>query len=157
MRLCRSCRAASPSKGRTPFLLFAVVVCAISLTSCGKEGPPEAYPKNPPSARPSRALARGRALYDQYCAPCHGKTGSGDGRYVATGLEPRPADLTRIGSDALDHKELESWIRQGSAGFKRSALCPAWEHTLASDDIQSLAQVVRSLRKETGESKDAKQ
>ncbi len=156
MRLRRLRRAASPGKGRTLFLLLAVT-WAIGLSSCGKKGPPEAYPKNPPSARPARTMARGRNLYDQYCAPCHGKTGLGDGRYVATGIEPRPSDLTRTGSDTLDNKELESWIRQGSASFGRSNLCPAWEQTLSSNDIHFLAQVVRSMRKETSERKSAKQ
>ncbi len=156
MRSCRSCRAASPSKALTLFLLFAVA-CAIGLTSCDQKRPPEAYPKDPPSARPARTMAQGKMLYDRYCAPCHGKTGLGDGRYVATGIEPRPSDLTRTGPDTLDDKELESWIRQGSAGFKRSNLCPAWGQTLTSNDIHSLAQVVRSMRKETSGRKGAKQ
>jgi mono/diheme cytochrome c family protein len=37
----------------------------------------------------------GRSLYRSYCASCHGDTGTGDG-VIAEGLEPPPADLTRI-------------------------------------------------------------
>ena len=37
----------------------------------------------------------GRALYDQYCASCHGRDGAGDGP-SAGALTKRPADLTRI-------------------------------------------------------------
>ena len=37
----------------------------------------------------------GRALYQDYCAACHGPAGLGDGP-AAEGLGKRPADLTRI-------------------------------------------------------------
>jgi mono/diheme cytochrome c family protein len=37
----------------------------------------------------------GRALYEQFCASCHGTAGRGDGA-AGAGLAHRPADLTRI-------------------------------------------------------------
>jgi mono/diheme cytochrome c family protein len=37
----------------------------------------------------------GRALFDQFCASCHGSGGKGDGP-AADGLPKRPADLTTI-------------------------------------------------------------
>ena len=37
----------------------------------------------------------GAALYDENCALCHGPGGRGDGS-LAAGLDPAPADLTRI-------------------------------------------------------------
>jgi mono/diheme cytochrome c family protein len=48
--------------------------------------------RDPPQV--SRALlARGRARYDIYCAPCHGLTGMGDGFIVSRGFPaPRPLD-----------------------------------------------------------------
>ncbi len=36
-----------------------------------------------------------RAMFDSYCAACHGKGGTGDGP-AAKGLSKAPADLTRI-------------------------------------------------------------
>ena len=44
---------------------------------------------------PDPAIAAGRADYERYCAECHGAGGRGDGP-LASGLDPRPADLTRI-------------------------------------------------------------
>jgi mono/diheme cytochrome c family protein len=40
-------------------------------------------------------LARGGKLFNQYCAPCHGITGKGDGP-AAAALKVAPADLTLI-------------------------------------------------------------
>ena len=44
---------------------------------------------------PERApsLARGRAIYEQSCAQCHGTHGAGDGPLAAS-MDPPPADLT---------------------------------------------------------------
>jgi mono/diheme cytochrome c family protein len=42
-----------------------------------------------PFAIDASALARGRERYDVYCAPCHGRTGDGDGMIVRRGF-PRP-------------------------------------------------------------------
>jgi high-affinity iron transporter len=43
-----------------------------------------------PSSRPD--AAHGRALFEQYCAPCHGMSGHADTERAAT-LKPRPADF----------------------------------------------------------------
>ena len=51
-------------------------------------------PENPASAG-SEPAARGRALYLQYCASCHGVTGEGDGP-VARSLITPPANLRRL-------------------------------------------------------------
>ena len=37
----------------------------------------------------------GKDSFEFYCAPCHGKTGKGDGP-IATALKTRPADLSRL-------------------------------------------------------------
>lgn len=37
----------------------------------------------------------GQEMYTNYCAPCHGKAGRGDGP-AAPALSPRPADLTQF-------------------------------------------------------------
>jgi mono/diheme cytochrome c family protein len=45
----------------------------------------------PQSAAPS---SRGKAVYDKWCAGCHGDTGAGDGS-AATAMLPRPRDFTK--------------------------------------------------------------
>jgi mono/diheme cytochrome c family protein len=51
-------------------------------------------PQNPASAD-SKQVARGRALYLEYCVSCHGITGEGDGP-VARSLATPPANLRRL-------------------------------------------------------------
>ncbi len=58
------------------------------------EGPPWSAVEIPPQPLPTPALiARGRTLYDQQCALCHGPEGKGDGPVSATYKTP-PRDLT---------------------------------------------------------------
>lgn len=40
-----------------------------------------------------RVLARGRERFDIYCAPCHGRTGEGDGTMVQRGFTRPPSLL----------------------------------------------------------------
>ncbi|MEO8416705.1 MAG: c-type cytochrome [Ginsengibacter sp.] len=46
-----------------------------------------------PVARNAASIRKGSALFISNCAPCHGKTGKGDGPASAS-VDPRPADLT---------------------------------------------------------------
>ena len=53
-------------------------------------------PTQPVIASPQTPyVARGRKLFNQYCATCHGVTGKGDGP-AAAALKVAPADLTAI-------------------------------------------------------------
>jgi mono/diheme cytochrome c family protein len=47
------------------------------------------------AAQEQTTVARGRELFAQHCARCHGLGGTGDGP-DAPALKPRPLDLTRI-------------------------------------------------------------
>ncbi len=58
--------------------LSALSLGALTLVACAPDG-----------------RVSGRALFDQYCVACHGKSGIGDGP-AAAGLGKKPADLTRI-------------------------------------------------------------
>ncbi len=44
---------------------------------------------------PDARVVRGEALYHQHCGACHGTSADGKGA-VATFLDPKPPDLTRI-------------------------------------------------------------
>lgn len=127
-------------------LFMAVALCmAIALTSCGRKRPPEELLEAPEADESAEDLAAGGGLYAQYCAPCHGTAGLGDGRYLASGLKPRPSDLTKRGPDALAPDQIASWIRDGSAAGGRSDLCPPWGKTLSQQEINQLADFVRQL------------
>ena len=127
--------------------LAAVAVAAtLSLASCNRLRSPEQLLSDPASRIDPRIAARAKELYQKNCGVCHGETGEGDGQYFASGLEPTPADLTRGGPESLDLAGVVRWIREGSAGFGRSKLCPPWGHTLTNEETTALAHFVLSLR-----------
>lgn len=86
-------------------------------------------------------LVRGGALYAERCASCHGPVGRGDGRQ-ASGLTPRPADLTArtlSGSSPLD------FYRKINVGVAGTAM-PSFSDQMDSDDRWAVALYASSLR-----------
>jgi len=66
-------------------LLFSLVlVTGLVVSAQGKKAAPE-----------SQYVAKGRRLFNQYCATCHGTTAKGEGP-VAAALKVGPPDLTAI-------------------------------------------------------------
>jgi mono/diheme cytochrome c family protein len=91
-------------------------------------------------------LARGKRLYDQQCAACHGPTGQGDGE-AAYLLYPKPRDFT-AGKFALSSTwervpTDEDLYRTISRGMPGSAM-PSWGH-LAEDERWGLVHYVKSF------------
>lgn len=86
--------------------------------------------------------ARGRTLYAQNCAGCHGVNGDGQGP-AAVGLMPRPSPL-RV--HRYSAEGLAQWMWNGVAG---SAM-PAWRD-LSATDLASLIVYVQSLHDNTPE------
>jgi mono/diheme cytochrome c family protein len=97
-----------------------LLVAALLLGGCGAGEPDQVL--GGATVKADR-LARGRALYDRYCAICHGERGDGLGPSAAF-LWPPPRDFrpaqfkfTAAGEGALpDDAELARVIRQGLAG-----------------------------------------
>jgi mono/diheme cytochrome c family protein len=88
---------------------------------------------------------RGKSLYRQNCAPCHGAAGRGDG-VGAQSLPVRPADHTdstamRSRSDAF----LRDVITRGGSAAGLSSFMPAWQGILKDDQIQDLVDYIRTL------------
>jgi mono/diheme cytochrome c family protein len=91
-------------------------------------------------------LARGKRLYEQQCAACHGATGQGDGE-AAYLLYPKPRDFT-AGKFALSSTwervpTDEDLYRTISRGMPGSAM-PSWGH-LAEDERWGLVHYVKSF------------
>ena len=70
-----------------PLVALAVIVLSVGAATAAATF--QSKDKNADDA------AKGRALYSQYCASCHGPSAKGDG-VAASSLKVRPADLTAI-------------------------------------------------------------
>lgn len=93
-------------------------------------------------AAPSGNPDRGRVVYDQHCASCHGPTGRGDGT-AAIALSPRPASLISAGTSAKSDKELLSLIAEGKP---HTAMRP-WKGMLTEEEQRDVLAYIRSLVK----------
>lgn len=85
----------------------------------------------------SSALARGKKIYDEKCAVCHGESGDGRGPATAT-LAVKPPDMR----DARMMAEMRSayWFwRVSEGGFvepfrSKGSVMPAWKDALSVDE-----------------------
>jgi mono/diheme cytochrome c family protein len=95
------------------------------------------------SRRP--AASSGKAVYDQYCAACHGAEGRGDGP-SATALPIKPWNLTdgRL-MNRLPDEFLTLTVEKGGAAVGLSPLMPAWDQHLSREQIADVVAYVRSL------------
>lgn len=94
---------------------------------------------------------RGRRLYRQTCAPCHGVRGDGQGP-AARGLQPRPHDFTRglykfrtTPFDAMPtDADLFRTISEGIPGTPM----PAWKRLLSESQRQALVHYIKTFAAE---------
>jgi putative copper export protein/mono/diheme cytochrome c family protein/peroxiredoxin len=86
------------------------------------------------------SIAHGLQLYSDHCAVCHGDEGYGDGP-AASGLRPRPADLT--GQHTADHTagDIFWWLTHGKPG----TAMPGFQDLLSEEERWDLINVVRIL------------
>jgi mono/diheme cytochrome c family protein len=97
--------------------------------------------KNPIPAN-SNTLKSGEALYQAYCAPCHGKNGKGDGPAAAS-LHPKPADHT---SAAVQGESDGTLFYKISEGHTNTAM-PPFKAVLHPDQRWSIIDYIRTLAK----------
>ncbi|MDX2250856.1 MAG: c-type cytochrome [Nitrospira sp.] len=91
----------------------------------------------------SRADAgRGKVLYKEYCAQCHGFTGKGDGP-AASGLEPKPAIHANMPFEKLPMEYLYNVINHGGPAIGKSPNMPYWGLTIGQ---QGVADVIAYLK-----------
>jgi mono/diheme cytochrome c family protein len=88
------------------------------------------------------SVDRGKGLYKEYCAQCHGFTGKGDGP-AASGLEPKPAIHANIPFENLPMDYLYNVVNHGGAAIGKSPNMPYWNLTIGQ---QGVADVIAYLR-----------
>ncbi|MDP7612115.1 MAG: cytochrome c, partial [Nitrospinaceae bacterium] len=88
---------------------------------------------------------KGKRLFLDYCAHCHGNHGDGDG-FNAEFLDKDPAELSSPEFLAKrTNDQLFRVISEGGAKVKKSHLMPVFGHTLSEEEIWSLIAFIRQL------------
>jgi mono/diheme cytochrome c family protein len=88
------------------------------------------------------SVDRGKGLYKEYCAQCHGLTGKGDGP-AASGLEPKPAIHANMPFEKLPMDYLYNVINHGGPAIGKSPNMPYWGLTIGQ---QGVADVIAYLK-----------
>ena len=88
------------------------------------------------------SVDRGKVLYKEYCAQCHGFTGKGDGP-AAAGIEPKPAIHANMPFEKLPMEYLYNVINYGGPAVGKSPNMPYWGLTISQ---QGVADVIAYLK-----------
>jgi mono/diheme cytochrome c family protein len=102
------------------------------------------------SAQSDDAKPRGQAVYERWCASCHGETGAGDGE-AAQYMLPRPRDFTRgvyqirttkSGQIPTDG-DLHRVVHEGMPG----TAMPGWREILSDEDHEAVVAYIKTFSK----------
>jgi len=110
-------------------LLVVMIAMAGAATAAGQR-----TDTKPPSLL--TASLAGSDNYKAYCAPCHGRSGTGDGP-VAGALTKRPADLTKLAArnnGAFPSRSVREFVTLGNPAIAAhgSTEMPIWGPTFRS-------------------------
>ena len=113
--------------------------------------PPEPAPPAAPSAPDGGAAAAtadpaaGAALYQTYCATCHGASGDGDTPF-AQALDPPPTTHSNGNyMNTLTDAYLFRLIKEGGAAVGKSPNMAPWGGTLSDAQIRDVIAHIRAL------------
>jgi mono/diheme cytochrome c family protein len=82
--------------------------------------------------------AKGKRIFSQYCAGCHGIEGKGDGYLL---LGPEPANLTRPATKTKSDVALLQTIHEGKPNM------PSWKVRLSKNESRAVLAYIRTLAK----------
>ena len=125
----------------TPIILVSIL--PLSIISCTKNEEKQKEEIVAAEAKIEGNTSRGKLLYNEKCANCHGPTGHGDGPQAAF-LDPRPTNL----SDAkymstLTDEHIFKTISEGGIAVGKSNLMPRWKFVLLENDIWIVVAYIR--------------
>ena len=125
----------------TPIILVSIL--PLSIISCTKNEEKQKEEIVAAEAKIKGNTSRGKALYNEKCANCHGPTGHGDGPQAAL-LDPKPTNL----SDAkymstLTDEHIFKTISEGGIAVGKSNLMPRWKFVLLENDIWIVVAYIR--------------
>lgn len=89
--------------------------------------------------------SKGKALFEQMCAGCHGTRGDGAGGHSG-GFSPVVTTLAKKEyMDQVPDDYLMLIIKKGGAYMGKIAAMPAWEKRLSDDEIRSIIAHIRTF------------
>lgn len=89
--------------------------------------------------------AKGKVTFTQFCVPCHGESGKGDGP-AGVALTPKPANFADKERAAKSTDEMiYNKIKEGGAAFNMSPLMVSWKATLNDQQIRDVAAYIRTF------------
>lgn len=149
-RLVRITTVAACAAGLTLFLLSGGCGSRKSepATSAVTPGAPDTTTPPPPPPLTAELL-RGKQVFIENCAMCHGEGGNGDGDF-GEGLKQKagvsPANLSdRVNLDRLGAAGVRRVIEKGGAHTGKSNMMPAWAELLTPQQIDDVANYVMHL------------
>ena len=102
----------------------------------------------PMLAQEGQANARGKALYDKWCAECHGDAGAGDGA-AATHMLPRPRDFTRavfqVRTTASGELATDDDLRRVTDEGMPGTAMPGWSSRLNAADRDAVIAYLKTF------------
>lgn len=92
-------------------------------------------------------VKKGKRVYEQFCVPCHGLEGKGDGtRGKSERFDPMPRNHTNGEyMNKRPQEELTGVIKNGGFSKNFSHIMPPWKTVLTDDEIWDVLAYVRSL------------
>ncbi len=88
------------------------------------------------------SMEKGKKIYLENCAPCHGASGGGDGPAAAV-LKPKPRNFKEGKFQYGDSvAQLKKTIKTGVNGTGM----PAWGPTLKDREIETVIEYIKSLK-----------
>jgi len=90
---------------------------------------------------------RGKALYQYYCATCHGETGNTDGFNTYSLKQPPPKFSDAKFMENLSDETIARTIKEGGRSLGLSPQMPRWKGVLSDQNITDLTHFIHTLAK----------
>jgi len=123
-------------------LALALAFTFAAVPGRAEDPPAEVLARPNPLAGDPDAIRRGKGLFLENCAPCHGAAADGRGP-GAVGLRPPPADLS--GPDVVP-RHPDGWLFWRIANGKRGTAMPPFAFALTEAERWSIVSWLRSLQ-----------
>lgn len=93
------------------------------------------------------AKERAEDNYRTYCTQCHGSQGNGKGINIRD-MSVQPRDHTDAKAmSARSDQDLIKVIKEGGLSINKSVLMPPWDGVFSDEEVNDLAQYLRTLCK----------